>query len=172
MKKTLTILLASLALYAAPTQAAGLDSKMLADVQLGAGVGVIDFVGYHDSSAIYYLTAQKELNIILGDSDSFTQFRLGASSAAKTGAAEIQFDYITSALFKSRLQLQHDMAAYGVAGFSLAGISENAGSYVDLSFTYGFGMEWDITPKVKVSTEYVSYSKRAEAFAINAAYKF
>jgi len=171
MKKIILAATSALWLSLAPTSASAVDAEMLNDVQLGVGIGMVDF-GLQDSGLLYYITAQKEMNIILGDFDSFAQFRLGSSAAAKTGSSEKKFDYIASALFKSSMQLQNDMNAYGLAGFSLASVALNGSSYNDLSFTYGFGLEKAITPEVKVGFEYTAYSLVADAFAVTGSYKF
>ena len=172
MKKIILAATSALLLSLTPTSASAIDAEVLNDVQLGVGIGMVDF-GLQDSGLLYYITAQKEMNIILGDFDSFAQFRLGSSSAAKTGSfTEKKFDYIASALFKSSMQLQNDMNAYGLAGFSLASVALNGSSYNDLSFTYGFGLEKAVTPEVKVGFEYTAYSLFADAFAVTGSYKF
>ena len=146
------------------------------DLQLGVGIGMLD-LGMHDSAPLFYATAQKELDILLGDFDYFTHYRVGKSGDASTAGSNINFDYFLSALIKGRLYIQNnfssqDMAAYGVIGLSLAGITDPVDSYNDLSFTYGFGLEWDIADQMKVGTEYTNYSLRADAFAVTLTYGF
>lgn len=171
MKKTMLLAASILCLSLMPTYASAVDAEALSDVRLSVGIGMVDF-GLQDSGAIYYVSAEKEMNIILGDFDSFAQFRAGSSAAAKSGTFEKKLDYIVSALFKSSMQMQNNMNAYGMAGFSLASIGGSGSSYSDLSFTYGFGLEKDIAANVKVGFEYTAYSLVADAFAVTGSYKF
>ncbi len=149
--------------------------EALENTQIGVGIAAVD-MNLNSSGALYYLSVQKDLEMMMGDFDSFALFRLGKSTAAKKGNLEANFDFLLSGLLKNSIQLQNGVNVYGLAGFTVAKISEKvltaSSSVTDLSFTYGFGATYEFFPNLNFGLEYAQYSMRATAFSLNTAYKF
>jgi len=180
MKKLYIAATAALLLSATPSYA-GSMSNLTDDLKFGAGVGFID-LGLTDSATLFYAIAEKEVDVDLGDTTNTVQVRLGTSTEAKSGSfATVSFDYLISGLFKSSLELQDGISAYGLAGFSYASITSTvtlpffgtvSGSSTDSSFSYGIGVDYEIDSDLKVAAEYTAYWSDATAFAVNAYYSF
>lgn len=173
MKKILISACAALFINQTPVLAEDFGgSDLLDSTQIGVGIGSLD-MNLNDSGVLFYVSAQKELDMILGDFDSFGVVRFGSSTAAKTGATESKLKFIASGLFKANFPLQNNTNIYGLAGFSASQVSiESNDSFGDLSFSYGFGWNTNLSDQMNIGVEYVEYSTRATAFAVNAAYKF
>ena len=171
MKKLYIAATAALLMNATPSYA-GAISDLTEDLQYGAGIGFID-LGLTDSATLFYAIAEKEVDVDLGDTINTVQVRLGTSTEAKSGSIVTRsFDYLISGLFKSTLELEDGMSAYGLAGFSYASITTTSVSATDSSFSYGFGVDYEIDRDLKVAAEYTAYWSNATAFAVNAYYSF
>jgi len=180
MKKIYIAAAAALLMNATPSYA-GAMNDLTDDLQFGAGVGFLDLAGLNDSALLFYAIAEKEVDVDLGDTTNAVQVRLGTSTNASTsigaGKVEASFNYLLSGLFKSTLELEDGISAYGLLGFSYASIdvsSTNSATITgtDNSFSYGFGADYEIDSDLKVAAEYTAYWSDATAFAVNAYYSF
>lgn len=176
MKKVLLTAFTALMIHQAPAQAVELETpEFLEGIEIGIGIGALD-MNLNESGTLVYISAQKDLGMMVGDFDSFAEVRLGTSSAAKTGPDESSFDGLLSALFKNNIETQDGINIYGLAGFSLSNVAEDTATttntITDLSFTYGFGANYEFIQNAYIGIEYTDYSERATAFSINTSYKF
>ena len=190
MKKLIIASTAALLMSITPSHADTMDDigdtigDLTTDLQFGAGVGFLDLAGLNDSALLFYAIAEKEVDVDLGDTTNSVQVRLGTSSTASTsiGTSKVEssFNYLISGLFKSTLELEDGISAYGLLGFSYASIDTTAtvgtltttASGTDSSLSYGFGVDYEIDSDLKVAAEYTAYWSNATAFAVNAYYSF
>ena len=180
MKKLYIAATAALLMNVTPSYAGGM-SGLTDNLQYGAGIGFID-LGLTDSATLFYGIAEKEVDVKLGKTTNAVQLRVGTSTEAKSGSiVTTSLDYLISGLFKSTLKLEDRISAYGLAGFSYASITSAvtvpffgsvSTSATDSSFSYGFGVDYEVDKDLTIGAEYTAYWSNATAFAVNAYFSF
>jgi len=187
MKKTIiATIAASLMLISTPSYAGKL-ANLTKDLQFGAGIGFLD-LGLTDSALLFYGIAEKEVDVKLGETTNTVQVRLGTSTTATSNSPfstltyETSLNYLISGLFKSTLDLEDGISAYGMLGFSFASIdfvvpsiilgSNFSTTVTDSGVSYGFGADYKVDNDLTIAAEYTSYLSNADAFAVNAYFSF
>jgi len=190
MKNLIIASTAALLMSITPSHAGTMDDigdtigDLTSDLQLGAGVGFLDLAGLNDSALLFYAIAKKEVDVDLGDTTNAVQIRLGtstnASTAIGTSKVESSFNYLLSGLFKSTLELEDGISAYGLLGFSYASLDATAtvgttsvtASSTDSSLSYGIGVEYEVDSDLKIAVEYAAYWSDATALSANVYFNF
>jgi|SRR5690554_1531211 len=134
------------------------------------------------------------------DLDGVEPNAIGAHAGAKLHpnlAAEVRFgiglgddkgfevDNYFSVLAKGILPIQDNLSVYGLAGFSRVAVSYSEtwcdpyfgcfkaeGEASDSGLSLGAGAEFDLTPRISLSAEYLMMVDDADAMSIRASYKF
>jgi len=93
----------------------------------------------------------------------------------------VEVDNYFSVLAKGILPIQDNLSVYGLAGFSRVAVTSKwcdplwgcvSGSGSESGLSLGAGAEFELTPQISLSAEYLMMVDDADAMSIRASYKF
>lgn len=159
-------------------QAAGVDDMIASakeNLYAGASFSSVDLDGVSPSAIGAHVGAKLHPNLAV-------EARFGIGMGDDKG---FEVDNYFSVLAKGILPIQDNLSVYGLVGFSrvAASYSETvcfggwgcqtfSGEASDSGLSLGAGAEFDLTPRISLSAEYLMMVDDADAMSIRASYKF